>query len=89
MRKCNDAQYVGQTKNSLRDRFYLHRSHIEKKVNNPLSNHFNSNGHNVEYFGSMVIERVFGKILNKRLKRESFWIKKSKNLVPHGLNKDP
>ncbi|XP_070203199.1 uncharacterized protein [Littorina saxatilis] len=30
--KCDHAQYIGETKNSLKTRFYLHRSHIPKHV---------------------------------------------------------
>ncbi|KAL8584337.1 hypothetical protein ACOMHN_031957 [Nucella lapillus] len=30
--KCAHAQYVGETKNMLKTRFYLHRSHIGKNV---------------------------------------------------------
>ena len=77
--KCGKAQYVGQTQNSLRERFYLHRSHIGKNVGTPLTIHFNQSNHTLE-------DMRCNCSLNDRLKRENFWISKLKTMLPHGLN---
>ena len=84
--KCNKAQYVGQTQNSLRERFYLHRSHINKNVGTPLTLHFNDSNHTLEDMRCIVIESVNRFSLDERLKRESFWISKLKTIFPYGLN---
>ena len=84
--KCGKAQYVGQTQNSLRERFYLHRSHISKNVGTPLTMHFNQSNHSLEDMRCIVIEEVNNFSLSERLRRENFWISKLKTLLPHGLN---
>ena len=86
--KCHGAEYVGQTQNSLRERFYLHRSHIGKNKGTPLTMHFNKHGHSLEDMKCMAIEKVLGESQEQRLRRESFWITKLKTLIPHGLNTD-
>ena len=88
-KKCRGAQYVGQSQNSLRERFYLHRSHIGRDVGTPLTHHFNLPGHSVDDVECLVIERVQSISLDWRLRRESFWISKLNTLVPHGMNADP
>ncbi|XP_070189013.1 uncharacterized protein [Littorina saxatilis] len=88
-KKCHSAQYVGQTQNSLRERFYLHRSHIGKNTGTLLTVHFNQPDHSLGDMECIVIERVFCSTRDERWKRESFWIAKLKTLVPSGLNSDP
>ena len=85
-KKCRKAQYVGQTQNSLRERFYLHRSHIGRNVGTPLTLHFNQIDHTIDDMECTVIEKISRPSLNERLKRESFWVSKLKTLIPHGLN---
>ena len=87
-KKCHGAQYVGQSQNSLRERFYLHRSHIGKNKGTPLTMHFNEHDHSLDDMKCMIIEKVFGESQDQRLRRESFWIAKLKTLIPHGLNTD-
>jgi hypothetical protein len=87
--KCNEAQYVGETKNTLRDRFYPHRSTIGTNTGTPLTMHFNQADHSLDDMGCMVIEQVSSSTEIGRLKRESFWITKLRTLIPEGLNADP
>ena len=69
-RKCQKAQYVGQSQNSLRERFYLHLSHIGINVGTPLAMHLDQHDYMVEDKEGMVIERVYGSSLAERLRRE-------------------
>ena len=85
--KCNENQYVGETQNSLKTRFYLHRSDIGKNVKGTLLiQHFNTHGHSLEDMKCMAIEKVYGKTKEQRLKRETFWQRKLKTVYPYGLN---
>ena len=85
-KKCKNVQYVGQTEQRLRDRFYLHRSDIVLNRGTPLTCHFNENNHTIRDLQCSVIERVFGITKQHREDREDFWIEKLKTLVPYGLN---
>ena len=88
-KKCRGAQYTGQSQNSLRERFYLHRSHIGRDVGTPLTHHFNLPGHSLDDVECVVIERMQNISLDWRLKREDFWATKLDTYVPHGLNVRP
>ena len=83
---CPHTQYVGQTKNCLRTRFYLHRSNINTNTGTHVSTHFNKPGHSLANLKCLAIERVHVGTLKRRLQRETFWISKVKTLFPHGLN---
>ena len=88
-KSCANSQYVGQTKTTLRTRFYNHRSDIKKNKGDkcPLvTQHFNSHNHSLQDMRCMVIEKVFIQSQEARDKRESFWISKMKTLTPYGLN---
>ena len=85
-KKCKNAQYVGQTEQSLRDRFYLHRSDIDLNRGTPLTCHFNENNHTLRDMRCCIVERVFGTTLQDREDREDFWIDKLKTLARCGLN---
>ena len=87
--KCGLKQYTGQTGNSLRTRFYLHRSHIGNDAGTLLTMHFNQHDHSLDDMRCMVIERVYGSSIADREKRESFWNAKLKTFHPHGLNDKP
>ena len=39
---CRHTQYIGETKNSLRTRFYQHRSNINTNTGTHVTRHFNS-----------------------------------------------
>ena len=84
--KCDHCQYVGETQNKLKTRFYLHRSQIKQNAGTLVTKHFNSPGHALENMKAIAIEKVFSECLEARLKRENFWKKKLKTLTPFGLN---
>ena len=84
--KCDHAQYVGETKNSLKKRFYLHRSHIGTNKGTHVTRHFNKPDHSLRDVSCIVIEKVLGNSRAARLKREDFWRKKLRTVFPEGLN---
>ena len=50
-----------------------------KKTEDPVANHSCNNNHTVENYKVIGIERVNGDV-NLREVKESFWIKKTKNI---------
>ena len=84
--KCQKSQYIGETKCSLKQRFYQHRSNINKNAGTLVTLHFNQNDHSLEDMRCIAIEKVFSDVHSRRLAREAFWIKKLQTLSPHGLN---
>ena len=87
--KCPTTRYVGETTNSLKTRFYLHRSHINKNTGNHLTSHFNQPDHSLQNMRCHGIEIVRRPTLSARLNREAFWINKLHTLYPEGLNTLP
>jgi hypothetical protein len=84
--KCNNSQYVGETQNSLRTRFYLHRSDIKTKAGFLVSKHFNQPNHSLSNLKVIIIEKEYMDGKERRLCRENFWMTKLKTLTPLGLN---
>ena len=84
--KCNNSQYIGETKNKLKTRFYQHRSNINKNTGTLVTRHFNQAGHSLNNMKCIAIEKVHTDNLQKRLQRERFWITKIKTDTPNGLN---
>ena len=83
---CKQSQYVGQTSGPLRQRFYLHRSDINRERGSLVTKHFNSPGHSLQDMRVIGIERVYGHDLEDRLRREGYWMKKLRTITPEGLN---
>ena len=83
---CNNSQYIGETKNKLKTRFYQHRSNINKNTGTLVTRHFNQAGHSLNNMKCVVLEKVHTDDLQKRLKRERFWMSKIQSYTPHGLN---
>ena len=75
-KQCPHSQYIGRSKNSLRQRFYLHRSHIKKNVGTHVTEHFNLPNHSLSDMRCLVVERVYSQDIREMDKRETFWIKK-------------
>ena len=84
--KCNLSQYTGQSKNSLKTRFYLHRSHITKNTGTKVTRHFNQTDHSLQNMKCIIIEKVHSHTEKARLQREDFWRKKLRTVAPFGLN---
>ena len=85
-RKCQGAQYIGETQNTLKTRFYLHRSHITKNTGTHVTQHFNSDNHTLQDMQCLPIEQVHSYHHHTRHRREQFWIQKLKTSHPFGLN---
>ena len=104
MYTCNicQIQYIGETKNSLKERANAHRSQIMcKDSNHPLYKHLVSNpiSHSIDtsithddtHFTLTPIKLIkdFGEPLLstfERLKRESYWMVLIGTIKPYGLN---
>jgi hypothetical protein len=84
--KCKKSQYIGETKNSLKQRFYQHRSNININTGTLVTLHFNQVDHSLDDMRCIVIEKVYSQIHSRRLAREAFWVSKLKTLSPYGLN---
>lgn len=84
--KCQNTQYVGETRNSLRTRFYLHRSDILKNKGTHVTEHFNSRNHSLQDMRCLPFEKVLSNSHEHRSKREKFWIRKLHTEWPNGLN---
>ena len=81
---CN-MQYVGQTKQELRQRMSGHRSSIRgNKIFTPIYCHFRTTGHSPDSFSISVLEVVEN--INNMIEREDFWIKMLMAAHPWGLN---
>ena len=65
--KCEQAQYVGETKNS-----HLHRSQINTNKGTHVTQHFNKTDHSLHDVRCVVTEKVLGDSQTARLKREDF-----------------
>ena len=64
--KCAHTQYVGETKNMLKTRCYLHRSHIGNNVGTLVTRHFNLHDHSVNDMQCLFIENVYSNRLQHR-----------------------
>ena len=84
---CQQSQYVRETKNTLKTRFYQHRSNINKNTGTLVAKHFrNQTDHSIHNMKGVAVEKVRSEKREDRLRREAFWIQKLKILVPCGLN---
>ena len=84
--KCKFAQYVGESQNSLKTRFYKHRSDINRNKGTYVTEHFNQADHSVNDLRCIIIEKVYSNTLTRRLRRENFWMNKLQTVYPLGLN---
>ena len=88
-RKCTRSQYIGETGNSLKTRFALHRSHIRQNQGTLVTRHFNQPDHCLQDMRCLPIEKQFLEDRKRREDREHFWIRKLKTESPCGLNEKP
>ena len=86
-KKCELA-YIGETGNSLRDRFNQHKSDIAHYKNTPVANHFNLPQHSLLDLTLAPLEQIQHSENedNTRKIREQNWIEKTNSLQPFGLN---
>jgi hypothetical protein len=81
------VQYVGETKNTLKKRFYGHRSTVNtQKLDTPVGQHFNLPNHSISDMILQGIESLGNRSDTVRASREKFWMKRLRTIQPHGLN---
>jgi hypothetical protein len=85
--KCS-LLYVGETKNSVKQRMSQHLSNVKLKYQTPVSLHFNSENHSIDDFRFFVLTNNIFWSRNKRKSVENSWIKKLNTLTPNGINVD-
>ena len=83
---CQQSQYVGETKNTLKTRFYQHRSNINKNTGTLVTKRFNQTDHSIHNVKCVAVEKAHSDKRENRLRREAFWIQKLKTMAPCGLN---
>ena len=74
-KRCDKTIYVGQTGLSLYERMMVNLSNIRNRKQDPISEHFTNNGHSINDYKVIIIEKNYGSE-TARLTKESFWIKK-------------
>lgn len=85
VKKCNSIVYVGQTGDTFYQRMLLNFSKIRTRKQDSVATHFYTDGHSIDDFSVIGIEKVYGEDTYRKVK-ESFWIKKLQTLHPDGLN---
>ena len=88
--KC-DLQYIGETGQTFRKRFYGHKTTYNQKLTKPIPKHFNQPDHNLEDVRVILIEQIpeqntLEESISFRKTRENFWINTLKTVTPLGLN---
>ena len=85
--KVCQKQYIGET-GDLRRRINNHRSTIKtKKINEPVGEHFNLEGHKWEDMTVVVIDHNPRWTDAQRKSKEKFWMHRLKSFRPNGINK--
>ena len=67
--KCPLTQYIGETKNTLKQRLYQHLSNTNKNPGTLVMQHFNQHGHSLSDLRCIAVEKQHH---NSRLRRETF-----------------
>ena len=84
--KCRQ-QYIGQSKKSLKDRFYQHRGYVRnKKLEKATGQHFNLPGHSNSDMQVTIVEKVYNHDEFFRKRRESYYIQRF-NSKHKGINR--
>ncbi|XP_070208302.1 uncharacterized protein [Littorina saxatilis] len=84
--KCHGKQYVGETGQTVRRRFYGHTYTIRKDVDTLVAKHFRSPEHSLSDMRVTVIEQVKVDNVDIRRQRERFWRYKLRTNYPEGLH---
>ena len=80
-------QYIGQTSDSLKNRFNQHRGYVRNEVlTKATGSHFNGTGHQISDMQVTIVEKVFNKCEFFRRRRESYFIRKF-NSKHKGINR--
>lgn len=84
--------YVGETKQTCRDRMNHHISDIRLRKDTPISHHFNQANHNINHFKVTIIQFLTPNADNPtttdylRKSKECTWISRLKSYSPYGIN---
>ena len=84
--RCNKVQYVGETGQTIKRRFYNHTYNIRHKIDTLVSKHFVEPEHSISDMTCTIIEQVKIDNTDYRKQREKFWRYKLKTNFPDGLN---
>ncbi|KAH3883074.1 hypothetical protein DPMN_007022 [Dreissena polymorpha] len=83
--RCKTFVYVGETGDTLHQRHLLNLSRIRTRHNDPVAEHFYTNGHSVAGFRVMGLEQLNGTD-EYRKTIEQLWKRKLRTFKPYGLN---
>ena len=76
-------QYIGETKNLLKKRFYGHRSTVKtQKLDTPVGQHFNLLNHSISDMILQGIDALANRRESVHLSREKMWIKHVHTIHP-------
>ena len=93
-RKCKStsntpAEYIGQTKQALRDRCEGHRRAIQNKTEDAVPKRFNQPQHQLKDIVELFpLELINTKRESIRRARERFYIEKAQIVQPQGINRE-
>lgn len=82
---CN-IQYVGETGNTLNERFVGHRYDIRTKAAKAVSTHFTTNNHNDLHMNIQIIQVLDDPNRKARERVETKWMELLQSYTPEGLN---
>ena len=78
---------IGETRTTLKRRFYGHRSTVKtQKLDTPVGHHFNLPNHSISDMILQGIEALGNHRETVRLSREKLWIRRLQTIQPPGLN---
>ena len=85
--RVRGIQYVGETRTSLKRRFYGYRFTVNaKKLDTPVGHHFNLPNHSITDMILQGIESLGTRPDTVRDSREKMWMRRLRTTKPHGLN---
>ena len=87
-KECPHSQYIGETKTTLKERFYKHRETIDRHMGTHITDHFNLPGHSKADMRCVPIELNKTGSHNYRKRREKFFMQQLETIWPSGLNSD-
>ena len=90
--KCNKKHYAGETAGETENALHIRMNGLwsdikQRRLDKPVANHFNPEGHSPEDLSIFVIEQIHWEEVNFRKVKESYWIQTLRLLVPEGVNK--
>ena len=83
---CQQSQYVGETKKTLKTRFDQHYLNVNKNTGTLVTKPFNQKDHIIRNREGVAVEKVHSEKREDRCRREGFWMNKLKTLTLCGLD---